>query len=340
MIRAKDVGMNRLISRLSLLSALFAVAFAAHAQKVYRVAFVATSGPLTEILSSDNPATKGLRERFRALGYVEGRNLVFEWRTAEGKLERLPGIMRELLSIKVDAILTSGNSVTRAAKDATRTVPIVMLASVNPVEDGLVQSLARPGGNVTGLTVNTGPENLVKQVQLLREIFPKAARVVFLTTRAALDNFWKDGVEEATRAFGVKFLIAEHTLGRGLEHYRGAFDLISRERPDAVLVGLSPTNFANRQMIVEFAAKNAVPAAYPMREFADAGGLIAQGVDLMEVSRRAVEYVDRIFKGAKPADLPVERPAKFELVINLRTAKTLGVSIPPSVLVRADHVIQ
>ena len=322
-----------------LLTALLVATFPAQAQKVHRVAFVATSGPLEELLSADSPVPKGLRQGFRALGYVEGKNLIFEWRSAEGKLERLPEIMRELLGIKVDVIVTSSNPVTQAAKNATRTVPIVMFAS-NPVEDGLVQSLARPGGNITGLAMSTGPENLVKQVQLLKEIFPNITRVAFLTTKVGWDIYWKEGREEAARVLGVKFLFAEHTFGTGLEHYGGAFALIARERPQALLVGLSPANFANRQMIIDFAAKNALPAAYPMRDFVDAGGLIAQGVDLIEFSRRAAEYCDQIFKGAKPANLPVERPAKFELVINLKTAKALGVAIPPSVLVRADHIIQ
>jgi putative ABC transport system substrate-binding protein len=325
--------------RLLLFFTALAVAFAAHAQKVYRVAFVATASP-TDVLAPDNPVAKGLRQGFRALGYVEGKNLIFEWRTPAGRFERLPGIMRELLSLKVDVIITSSNQVTRAAKDATRTVPIVMLASVNPMEDGLVHSLARPGGNVTGLTFNTGPENLVKQVELLKEIFPKLARVAFLTTREGWDNFFKEGREQATRALGVTFLFAEHTSEPGAEHYGNAFGLIARERPHALVVGLNPANFANRQMIVDFAAKNGLPTAYPIRDFADAGGLIAQGVDSFEVSRRTAEYCDRIFKGAKPGDLPVERPAKFELVINLKTAKALGVAIPPSVLVRADHIIQ
>lgn len=314
------------------------MAFCAHAQKVYRVAFVASASP-TEALAPDNPVAKGLRQGFRALGYVEGKNLIIEWRSPAGRFERLPDIMRELLSIKVDVIITSSNTVARAAKDATRTVPIVMLASTYPVEEGLVQSLARPGGNVTGLTLHTGPENLVKQVQLLKEIFPGITRVAFLSTRHVW-NLEKEAREEAARVLGVKFLFAEHSPEPGLEHYASAFGLIARERPHALVVGLNATNFANRQIIADFAAKQALPAAYPMREFADAGGLIAQGVDLIEVSRRAAEYCDRIFKGAKPADLPVERPAKFEIVINLKTARSLGVSIPQSVLMRADHVIQ
>lgn len=316
----------------------FGVTSIAHAQKAYRVAFIATAGPVAEVVSG--PVGEGLREGFRARGYVEGRNLILEWRSPEGKFERLPDIMREVLAIKVDVIITSSNQVTRAAKDATRTVPIVMLASADPVRDGLVHSLARPGGNITGLVSHTGPENLAKQVQLLKEVFPKTTRVAFLTTRDGWNTYWKEGLEEATRVLGVKLLVAEHSSGRGPEHYRDAFALISRERPQALLVGLSAVNYANRDLIVDFAAKNALPAAYPMREFANAGGLMALGVDTAEFSRRTAEYVDRILKGAKPADLPIERPTRFELVINLKTAKGLGVSIPQSVLARADHVIQ
>ena len=313
-----------------------AVAFAAHAQKVYRIGYVMSTAPVSEATTTGEPTLSILLAALRARGYVEGKNLVMEWRSAEGKFERFPEIMRELISLKVDVIVSVTNPSTLAAKNATRTVPIVMLASVDPVENGLVQSLARPGGNVTGLTVDTGPENLAKQLQLLKEIIPGMTRVAYLVSKEQWQLQWKESIQPASAALGVEVLLAAHTP----TNYADAFALISRERPHALLVALNPQNFVNRKLIIDFAAKNRLPAAYPMRDFGEAGGLIAQGVDLGDIARRTAGYVDRILKGAKPADLPIERPTKFDLVINLRTAKSLGISIPQSLLVRADHVIQ
>ena len=311
---------------------------AQQARKLHRVAFIASTSPVAELVGPDpiNPAARAFVEGLRALGYFEGRNLVLEWRSAEGRFDRFPEIVRELVSTNVDVIVTVTNPMTRAAKAVTRTVPIVML-SVSPVEEGLIQSLARPGGNITGLSADTSPEIFGKRVQLLKELLPTISRIAYLQqskgeARAEATQI----VEAVSRELGFQFLFAEHTPTQ----YADAFALIERERADALLVPPSGANFANRRLIVEFAAKNRLPAMYATREFVAAGGLIAYGAELADLFRHLAGYIDRIVKGAKPADLPVEQPTKFKLVINLRTAKTLGLTIPPTLLARADEVIE
>src|SRR5262245_44799058 len=213
---------------------------------------------------------------------------------------------------------------TRAAKEVTQTVPIVM-TSDNPVEEGLIQSLARHGGNITRLTSHSGLEMQAKQVQLLKEILPRVSRVAVLLPKPETLADWKQIAEATTRALGVKLLFTEHAPS----DYAAAFALIERERQDALLVAASAANFANRRLIVEFAAKNRLPAIYIFREYVDAGGLISYGVAIADFYRHLAGYVDRILKGAAPADLPVEQPKKFQLVINLKAAKVLGITIPP-----------
>ena len=313
------------------------LAHAQQAAKVYRVAFIAARTSISELISASNPVARHFAEGLRALGYVEPQ-LVVEWRSAEGKFERLPEIIAELIVLKVDVIVTVTNPMTRIAKEMTRTVPIVMAHSTNPVEEGLIQSLARPGGNVTGLASSAGDaELLAKRVQLLKELLPRMSRLAFLQSEeeSVADQELR-AFKAATEALGVQVLLVEHKPSE----YADAFERIAREHPDALITAASAANYANRHLIVQFAAKNRLPAIYGGRDTVDVGGLISYGDDSKDRFRRAAGYVDRILKGAKPADLPVERPTKFILGINLNTAKALGLTIPPALLTRADEVIE
>jgi putative ABC transport system substrate-binding protein len=238
------------------------------------VAFISAVSPVSELVGADpsNPGARGFVQGLRALGYVEGKNLVLEWRSAEGRFERFPEIIRELVSLKVDVIVTVTNPMTRAAKELTQTIPIIML-SPNPVEEGLIQSLARPGGNITGLTAEPSLEITGKRVQLLKELLPKMSRLAWLHSSETPSEA-KQSIEAASRELGFKLLLAEHAPTQ----YADAFALIARERADALYVAPSAANFANRRLIVEFAAKNRLLAMYGRREFVEAGGLISYGV--------------------------------------------------------------
>jgi putative ABC transport system substrate-binding protein len=305
--------------------------------RVYRVGLVFTTSPVSEMAGPDpiHPAARSFVQSLRALGYLQGQNLVLEHRSAEGRFERFPEIIRELVSIKVDVIVTVTNPMTQAARDVTRTVPIVMAYSVSPVEHGLVQSLSRPGGNVTGLTMNVGSEIPGKQLQLLKELLPRISRVAFLHSKEQ-EAEGVQGGEAAARELGIMLLPAEHTP----TDYTHAFALIAREHPDALVVGAGAANVANRHLIIEFAAQRRLPAMYATREFVNAGGLISYGVEIADLFRRAAGYVDRTLRGAAPSDLPVEQPTKFHLVINLKTARALGLDVPPTLLALADEVIE
>ena len=305
--------------------------------RVHRVALVFTTSPVTEMNGLDpiHPLAKTFVHSLRALGYQQGQNLVLENRSAEGKFDRFPEIMRELVAIKTDAIVTVANPMTQAAKDMTGAVPIIMAYSVSPVEHRLVQSLNRPGGNVTGLSMNVGSELPGKQLQLLKEMLPNLSRVAFLHSKEQETEGVNNG-EAAARELNINLFPAEHTPS----DYSDAFALITRERPDALVVSASAVNVANRRLIVEFATQKRLPAMYATREFVSAGGLISYGVDFHDLFRRAAGYVDRILKGAAPNDLPVEQPTKFQLVINVKTAKTLGIAVPDRMLALADEVIE
>ena len=325
----------------SLSGGLLSVSLAAEAQqagKVYRVALVFTTAPVSEMQGPDpvHPLVRAFLEQLRALGYVQGRNLVFEPRSAEGRFERFREILEELISRKVDVLVVNGNDMTRVAKGVTSTIPIVMVFVNDPVSDGLVNSLARPGGNVTGVTGTAGPEIEGKRVELLKEALPKIRRVALLGTKLDWEDSFGKSSQAAARAFQVTLVHAEHTP----ENYSDAFARIVRDRPDALLVPNSTSNFARRLLIVDFATKNRLPGMYSLRNFTEAGGLMSYGPDFRDQFRRLAVYVDRILKGARPADLPVEQPTKFELVINLKTTKALGLTIPPSLLARADQVIE
>jgi len=313
---------------------LFALCVCADAQqptKIPRLAFLggSTAAALVERLAS-------FRQGLRELGYVEGKNIVIEYRYGEGHPERLPALASRLARSKIDIILTGGPFSTHAATDATGKIPIVMAFDNDPIGNGFVASLARPGGNITGLSTEY-PEISGKQLELLNEIFPRLARLAVLGNVNEPGN--AQALKETQRAasgFGVKVQFLDV---RGPEDIETAFKTASKEH-DAALVLAGAVFFSQRPRLVQLAIKYRVPAVYQASEYVDAGGLMTYGVSINDLFRRAAAYVDKILKGAKPADLPVEQPTKFELVINLKTAKQIGFTIPASVLARADRVIK
>ena len=281
--------------------------------------------------------TEAFRQGLRELGYVEGKNIVFEWRYGEGKLDRLPALARELVDFKVDIIVTTGGTPTRAAKEATSTIPIVMAQESNPVGSGFVVSLARPGGNITGLS-SLAPDLSGKRLELLKEIVPKLSRVAILGTSTTPG--YAQSIRETELAAGVFGVRLQYLDIRAANEIEGAFRGAGKERADALLLMVSLVLNAQRRQIADLAIKSRLPAMYYNPEWVDDGGLMSYGVSFTDLSRRAATYVDKILKGAKPSDLPVEQPMKFEFVINLKTAKQIGLTIPPNVLVRADRVIR
>ncbi len=321
----------------TLAGGLLAAPLAADAQQAAKVPRI---GYLGANPASNPHLLEAFRQGLRDLGYVEGRNLVIEIRDAEGKFERLPALAAELVALKVDIIMTGGTPAPLAAMQATRTIPIVFAAAADPVTSGLVTSLARPGGNVTGLSVLT-PELVGKCLELLKQAVPGVSRVAVLWHPGGYPertekNILK-GAEVAGRALGLRLQFVE---ARGPADFDRAFSEMTRARAGALTVLATSMLLTERRRLVYLAAKNRLPAVYPSREFVDAGGLMSYGPDFADLFRRAATYVDKILKGAKPGDLPVEQPTKFELVINLKTAKALGLTIPPSLLVRADEVVQ
>jgi ABC-type uncharacterized transport system substrate-binding protein len=308
------------------------VAQAQEPRKVPRIGFLVASNSFA---NSDRIAAfqNGLRE----LGYMEGKNIIVEYRQAEGKLERLPKIAAELVGRHVDVIVTAGPADTRAAKNATTTIPVVMTFDNDPVGNGFVASLARPGGNITGLST-LAPELSGKQLELLKEIVPKLSRVaVFGNSRNPGNKVAIREIELAGETLRVKVQKLDVVDSKDV---KAAFRTASKERDEAVLVLGSPLINAHRAQIAALATKNRLPAIYYTAEMVEAGGLMAYGVNRNDLARRAATYVDKILKGAKPTDLPVEQPTKFELIINLKAAKQIGLTIPPAVLARADRVIR
>jgi len=285
------------------------------------------------------PYAAAIEEALRDLGYVEGRNIVAHRRYAEGRPERLPDLAADLVRLNVDIIVATTNPAIAAAKRATTSIPIIMVIASDPVGTGFVASLARPGGNVTGVTLDTGPELNGKRVELLNAILPKASRVAVLRNPAepGAVQSW-NAAEEAGRRLGITVRSVEI---RGLDDFEPAFATMVRERADGVvLVSAGPVAFTRRRHIVGLAAQAKLPAVYGLREWVDDGGLMSYGPSLIDLWRRSATFVDKILRGAKPGDLPVEQPTKFELVINVRTAKALGLTVPQSLLLRADEVIQ
>jgi len=270
-------------------------------------------------------------ERLSDLGWVVGQNLTFEPRSADQRLDRLPGLAAELVQLNVSMILAFGNEAALAAKRATATIPIVMVAG-DPVGSGLVASLARPGGNITGLTNEAGLEIFSKQLELLKEAAPKISRVGILANRSV-----REATVPTTQALRLTFLPVEV---RSPSDFDDAFAVLIRARVDALMATGNRLNVEHRGSIVSFAAGNRLPTVFGERAFVDAGGLMSYGISTADLLRRLPIHMDKILRGAKPADLPVEQPTKFELVINLKTAKALGLTIPPSVLGRADQVIE
>ena len=293
------------------------------------------------VAGGDPRYRKAFLQGLRDLAYIEGRNLQIEYRDAKSKPERFPALAAELVALKVDVIATFGGTLAAlAAKQATTTIPIVFHIVGDPVTDGLVASLARPGGNVTGFSIVT-PELVGKLLELLRQAVPRVSRVALLVKPDAVpDRAMKRYLAEAdvaAQALGIRLQVVE---ARGPEDFDRAFLDMSKARAGALVVLLTAVFDTQRRRLVELAAKNRLPTAISSRAFAEAGGLISYGPDLSDLARRVATYVDKILKGATPADLPVEQPTKFELVINLKTAKALGLTIPPSLLGRADEVIQ
>ena len=300
--------------------------------KFPRIGFL-TGGSPTQISARTEAFRQGLGE----LGYTEGTNIVIEWRFTEGKLERLDEFATELVRLKMDAIVTGGPQATRAAKKATATIPIVMAQDNDPVGNGFVVSLARPGGNITGLS-NLGPELSGKRLEILREILPKLSRVAVFGTSTNPGNAQAlKETEAAAGALGVKLQYIDVVSPKDIET---AFRAASKGHADAVLMMVAGTVELSRNKIPNLAAKSRLPTMYNRLEYVQAGGLMTYGVSLTDLDRRAATYVDRILKGAKPADLPVEQPKKFEFVINLKAAKQIGLTIPQRVLARADKVIR
>jgi len=303
--------------------------------KVFRVGVLGIAPVAGVVSDPTNPFNSGFRREMRDRGYVEGQNFILELRSVEGRIERASEVAAELVRLNVDVIVTATPEMTRQAQRVTTTVPIVTFIR-SPVEEGLVVSLARPGGNITGLTNDTGPDLQGKLLELLQEGVPKLRRVAYLGSRAEWDGPGGTSARAAAAARRLALLLAEPSPN----DYTRAFDLIARERPDALIIAQGATHYPRRRLIAEFAARNRLPSMGSYREFVEAGGLMSYGTDIRDIYRRIAIYVDRILKGAKPADLPFQQPTKFELVINLKTAKALSLKIPQSLLLRADKVIE
>jgi len=331
----KMVSFGRPVVILAVSAILIALSTVGEAQqpgKIPRIGFLSSLSPA---VVSDR--TQAFRQGLRELGYIEGKNIVIDYRYAEGKTERVPRLATELVRLNVDIIITGGPSVNRFAEEATHTIPIVLAFDNDPVGNGFAASLARPGGNITGLST-LAPEISGKQLELLREIVPTLHRV------AVLGNVTQPGYPQARReinlaadSFGVNLQYVEIQHADEIEP---AFRTANKGHPDAILVIASQVVTSHAKKFAEMAAKSRLPAIYWSSEFVDEGGLMSYSVSITDLFRRAATYVEKILKGAKPADLPIEQPTKFELVINLKAAKQIGLTIPPNVLARADRIIR
>jgi putative ABC transport system substrate-binding protein len=338
-VRREERAMKKRIYALALSAMLLALSFSASAQppkKIYRIGYLSGTDPAT-----DSPRSEAVRLALRELGYTEGQNISTEYRYVEGKRDRHSELASELVRLKVDVIVVAGGGgMVRAAKNATQTIPIVMVGvRSDPVVEGLVESLARPGGNVTGLT-NLSRELGGKRLELFKEAVPKPARVAVLyepDVRPSVIEV-KEVLPVAARALGLTLQPWEV---RAVDGFDKVFAALGKQRPDGLYVPVGGTLInANGKRIAGFALKSRLPSVYDNIEGVEGGGLMYYGADQAESYRRVVTYVDRILKGAKPADLPVEQPTKFELVINLKTAKQIGVTIPPELLARANRLIK
>ncbi|HEX3338753.1 MAG TPA: ABC transporter substrate-binding protein [Pseudolabrys sp.] len=299
--------------------------------KVYTIGIFSAGAP------TNGTTVTVLPDALRALGWIEGKNVAFELRFAENRLERLPELAAELVHLNVDVIVALGTLAPLAAKRATSTIPIVMTSAGDPLGSGLVASLARPGGNVTGMSL-MAPDLGGKRLELLKELSPGLARVAVLWNAA---NPYPARVFKETQAAGRTLGIEVQSLEvRSANDFDGAFEAARTQRPDALITVEDPLTVDYRKRIADFAVANRLPSLYGFREFAIAGGLMSYGANIADLVRRAAGYVDKLLKGAKPADLPVEQPTTFELIINLKTAKALGLQVPPTLLARADEIIE
>ena len=304
---------------------------AQQATKVWRIGYLGYAHP------TEARDLEAFRQRLRDLGYVEGKNLVIESRVADSSFERLPALAAELVSLKLDVIAAYGNQTIVALTRATQTIPIVMIVAGDPVGTGLVRSLAHPGGNVTGLA-NLGEGLSAKWYELLTQTVPGITRVgVLMVPNTPPHVTYLREIKTAGQRTGIAVLEVE---ARGRDEIERAFAALVKARAQGLIVLPNPVTLTHQAQILELAAKNRLPAMYPWREFTESGGLMAYSTNRAEMYRRSVTFVDKILRGAKPADLPIEQPTKFELVINLKTAKALGLTVPPSLLLRADHVIE
>jgi putative ABC transport system substrate-binding protein len=319
-----------------LITVLLITAPIAEAQQPARIPRIGILIPASASFSFFSARVETFRQRLRELGYVEGKNIVIEYRYAEGKLERLPDLAAELVRLKVDVIVTTGPGIL-AAKKASPAIPIVFAAAPDPVGAGIVSSLARPGGNITGLSA-MAPDLDGKRLELLKEAFPKVVRVAFLWGPGAVrGNLALTDMEAAAKALGVNL----QSLPVGsLDAFDSAFARAKREGAQALITTVTGLINTQQRQVLDFAAKNRLPAMYHTSEFVEAGGLMSYGPIFADSWRRAADFVDKILKGTKPADIPVEQPRKFEFIVNLNAAKQIGVTIPPNVLVRADRVIR
>ena len=325
----KSAGLLAIVLALTML---VASSEAQPAKKFFRIGFLSLNP-----LSVQKDRVEAFREALRKLGYVEGQNVTIEYRYGDNQAERMSGLAAELVALKVDVIVTTGNSATAPAKDATKVIPIVMMNDTDPIGQGHIASLAHPGGNITGLS-SVGFDLPAKRLELLKEIIPKLSRV------AVLRDLTNQATELALReidptAQALKLQVHSVDVAK-VEDFDGQFDAIAKWRAGGLVVGGGPLMVRYRKRVIEFAAKNKLPAIYGREEFVEDGGLLNYSASIIDLTRRSATYVDKILKGRKPADLPVEQPIKFEFVINLKTAKQIGVTIPQSVLYRADKVIK
>ena len=335
--RGKKTGakaVKRKVSIWLLPTVLLATVSPADAQQPKKVARVCYLG---NTVSATAEMIQPFQQRLREIGYVEGQNITIDYRYFEGQIERLQNLAAEFVRLNCDVIVTQGTEAAEAAKNATKKVPVVMAFGADAVRRGIVADLARPGGNITGLT-NIGAELYGKRLELLKETVPKLARVAFLSspTNPNADDELKE-VETVARFLRIGLQSLE---AKGPDDFEGAFQAATKKRAQALILGGGGFFGAHHKRIVELAAKNRLPAMYSVARFVEAGGLMAYGEDRSEMFRRAAEIVDKILKGTKPADIPVERPKKFDLVINLKAAKQIGFTVPPEVLARASRIIR
>jgi putative ABC transport system substrate-binding protein len=323
------------ITCLALCALLFALCLSAEAQqtgKIYRIGYLDVSS-----FAAVSPLLEPFRERLRELGWIEGKNVMFEYRFGDGSYIGFSQLATDLAQLKVDVIVTRATEGALAAKHATSIIPIVMASGGDPVGAGIIESLARPGANITGLST-LSPELIAKRLELLREVIPKLTRVGVL-------GGWNPGGQRQLKELRIAARVLELKLHeidikQGPDRYEIAFETAARERVNGIIMTSGATGFANRKRIVELAGKYRLPTVYPQKEYVDEGGLMSYGVSYADVFSRAAVYVDKVLKGIKPADLPVEQPRKFEFVVNLQTAKSLGLTIPPQFLIDADKVIK